>query len=140
MANRITNRDFFNAIRSNADIMTLPQNITADTVREWVDHQLELLDRKNVNKKPTKEQEQTAVLMDTVSQFLAENRGKAFTCADLIAANVFPAGTMSQRASAVCNNLWKAQRCDKGTLKNKTVFMASGSLGEVDGVKEFVKK
>lgn len=140
MTNRITNRDFFNAIRVNADMMNLPDRISADDVREWVDHQIELLDRKNVNKKPTKEQEQASVMADTVSIFLAENRDKCFTCADLIAEGVFPAGTMSQRASAICNRLVAEQRAEKGVLKGKTVFMAAGSFSQIPDVKEYKKK
>ena len=53
MATKNFNRDFFNAILSNVDAMTLPAGMTASEMREWATHQIDLLNRKNVNKKPT---------------------------------------------------------------------------------------
>ena len=57
MATKNFNRDFFNAILSNVDIMTLPSGMTAGEMREWATHQIDLLNRKNINKKPTATQE-----------------------------------------------------------------------------------
>ena len=57
MATKNFNRDFFNAILSNVDAMTLPAGMTASEMREWATHQIDLLNRKNVNKKPTATQE-----------------------------------------------------------------------------------
>lgn len=138
--NKLTNRNFFNAILSNADSLSLPAGMTATDVREWANHQIDLLDRKNINKKPTEAQEAAAIMMDTVSQFLAEHRGECFTCAELIAHEVFPAGTQSQRAASVCNKLVAADRAEKGTLKGKTVFMAPGVFDTIEGIKPYKSK
>lgn len=138
--NKLTNRNFFNTILSNVDTLSLPAGMTADDVREWANHQIDLLDRKNVNKKPTEAQEVAAAMMDTVSQFFAENHGKCYTCAELIALEVFPAGTQSQRAASVCNKLVAAQRAEKGVLKGKTVFMAPGVYDTIQGIKPYKSK
>ena len=45
MATKNFNRDFFNAILSNVDAMTLPSGMTADEMREWATHQIDLLNR-----------------------------------------------------------------------------------------------
>lgn len=138
--NKLTNRNFFNTILSNIDALSLPTGMTSDDVREWANHQIDLLDRKNINKKPTEAQEAAAAMMNTVSQFLAEHRGEYFTCAELIAHGVFPAGTQSQRAASVCNKLVAADRAEKGTLKGKTVFMTLGVFDTIEGIKPYKSK
>ena len=138
--NKLTNRNFFNTILSNIDVLSLPAGMTSDDVREWANHQIDLLDRKNINKKPTEAQEAAAAMMNTVSQFLAEHRGECFTCAELIAHGVFPAGTQSQRAASVCNKLVAADRAEKGTLKGKTVFMTLGVFDTIEGIKLYKSK
>ena len=138
--NKLTNRNFFNTILSNIDNLSLPTGMTSDDMREWANHQIDLLDRKNINKKPTEAQEAAAAMMNTVSQFLAEHCGECFTCAELIAHGVFPAGTQSQRAASVCNKLVAADRAEKGTLKGKTVFMTPGVFDTIEGIKPYKSK
>lgn len=140
MANKITNRDYFNMILSNVDTLTLPVNMTPDLVDKWAKHQIELLDRKNVNKKPTAQQAETADIMADVEDFLGRNQGKVFTCAELLDHGLFPASAQSQRAAAICNKLVAAGRAEKGVLKGKTVFMANGTFDTIQGIKEWVSK
>lgn len=144
VANKITNRDYFNMILSNIDSMTLicegKGEISPDSVREWAKHQIDLLDRKNVNKKPTAQQAETADIMAEVEDFLGRNQGKVFTCAELLDHGLFPASAQSQRAAAICNKLVAAGRAEKGVLKGKTVFMANGTFDTIQGIKEWVSK
>ena len=137
MATKNFNRDFFNAILSNVDNMAFPASMTADEMRKWAEHQIELLNRKNVNKKPTEAQEIAAATMASVQAFLEDNKGKYFTCSDLMAEGLFPSDKQSQYASHICNNLVKEGNAEKGTLKGKTVFMAPGTFDTIEGIKEY---
>ena len=69
MATKNFNRDFFNAILSNVDAMTLPAGMTASELRYLSTHQIDLLNRKIVNKKPTATQEAAAFSMENVQAF-----------------------------------------------------------------------
>lgn len=137
MATKNFNRDFFNAILSNVDIMTLPSGMTAGEMREWATHQIDLLNRKNVNKKPTATQEAAAVSMESVQAFLEAHKGECFTCSDLMTEGLFPADKQSQYASRICNNLVNEGNAEKGTLKGKTVFMAVGTFDTIEGIKPY---
>lgn len=137
MATKNFNRDFFNAILSNVDVMTLPAGMTTGEMREWATHQIDLLNRKNVNKKPTATQEAAAVSMENVQAFLNDHKGECFTCSDLMAAGLFPADKQSQYASRMCNNLVNEGSAEKGTLKGKTVFMAVGTFDTIEGIKPY---
>ena len=137
MATKNFNRDFFNAILSNVDAMTLPSGMTASEMREWATHQIDLLNRKNVNKKPTATQEAAAASMESVQAFLEAHKGECFTCSDLMTEGLFPADKQSQYASRICNNLVNEGKVEKGTLKGKTVFMAVGTFNNIEGIKAY---
>ena len=137
MATKNFNRDFFNAILSNVDAMTLPADMTASEMREWATHQIDLLNRKNVNKKPTSTQEAAAAAMESVQAFLKAHKSECFTCSDLMAEGLFPADKQSQYASRICNNLVNEGNAEKGTLKGKTVFMAVGTFDTIEGIKAY---
>ena len=137
MATKNFNRDFFNTILSNVDIMTLPAGMTAGEMREWATHQIDLLNRKNVNNKPTATQEAATASMESVQAFLEAHKGKCFTCSDLMTEGLFPADKQSQYASRICNNLVNEGNAEKGTLKGKTVFMAVGTFDTIEGIKPY---
>ena len=137
MATKNFNRDFFNAILSNVDAMTLPAGMTADEMREWATHQIDLLNRKNVNKKPTATQEDAAVDMDNAQAFLEAHKCECCACSDLMGERLFPADEQGQYASRICNNLVNEGNAEKGTLKGKTVFMAVGTFDTIEGIKAY---
>ena len=80
---RLTKRDFFNAILSKVDMDATYDISKGDTtvkvsgadVAGFLNHELELLDRKNtVDKKPTKTQQENEVIKSAVLSAMEANR------------------------------------------------------------------
>ena len=133
MATKNFNRDFFNAILSNVDAMTLPSGMTASEMREWATHQIDLLNRKNVSKKPTATQnagdkKPTAKQMenDAVKQVILDemtaNPDKLYTVTDLIKGVPELAEYSNQRVSALLRQMIDANTVVKTVDKRKSYF------------------
>ena len=76
MANKITQRDYFNMA------IDLATDAGRDDLVEFFKGRIEALDKKNANRKPTKEQEANAVLQDAIADALSA-AGKPVTIAEI---------------------------------------------------------
>ena len=118
MANKMTKRDYFNQILTN-------YNLKADEIA-FINHELELLDRKNASgsdKKPTATQVENERLKAIVVDFLSST-GKAYTVTDMIKACEDLSNLTNQKVSRLANDLVDENKIVKFSEKRKTYFKA----------------
>ncbi len=97
-----------------------------DMLVEFVDHELELLARKNSTKgdrKPTKTQTENIEYIELIEQTLT-NSGEAMTINDIIQANptFVDMNISNQKMSALLKKLVDSQKVEKFVEKKKTYF------------------
>ena len=114
---KMTKRDYFNQLLSNYPL-------TADE-KAFINHELELLNRKNVSgdKKPTATQIENERLKEVIVDFLHSSE-KAFTVTDMIKASPDLADLTNQKVSRLANDLVDENRIVKFSEKRKTYFKA----------------
>mgnify|MGYP002513117373 CR=1 FL=1 len=114
---KMTKRDYFNRILSNYPL-------TSDEIA-FINHELELLDRKNVSgdKKPTATQIENERLKNAIVEFLSAS-GNAYTVTDMIKACENLADLTNQKVSRLANDLVDENRIVKFSEKRKTYFKA----------------
>lgn len=122
MANKVTKKDNFNALRAlalaadNADLVA------------FVDHELELLARKAENRstKPTVRQDENAKIKDDLVSKMVY--GQWYRCAELQAMNEELAkGVGTQRTARLCNDMADPKKGDcrlRKKVDKKVVYFA----------------
>ena len=115
MANKMTQRDYFNEIIAMAEA-----NGRTD-LADFARGRIEALDKKSANKKPTKTQEANEVLKDTIEDVLSES-GKALTVTEILASGKFEALTSPQKISALLKQMIEAGRVAKSVEKKVSRF------------------
>ena len=124
MANKVTKKEMFNAIK--ATLKGEETSFTPDEMIAAIDHELALLAKKsNGSRKPTATQVANEGIKDAIKAVLAD--GKARTVSEIIADGDFAEGTTTQKISALCTLLIKAGEVTKAVDKKKSYF----SLTEV---------
>lgn len=118
MANKVTKKDNFNALRALA---LAAEN--ADLVA-FIDHELELLAKKSANRstKPTARQAENTEIKTKIVSVM--ETGKAYRCAEIKA--MIPAlaeGEGTQRTARLCNDLVSEGQLVK-TIDKKVVYFA----------------
>jgi len=118
MANKVTKKDNFNALRTLAVAAD-----NADLVA-FIDHELELLAKKAENRstKPTVRQAENAEIKTAIISSM--ERGRLYRCAEIKA--MIPAlaeGEGTQRTARLCNDLEKEKLLVK-TVDKKVVYFA----------------
>lgn len=105
-----------------------PYVFTHDEMISFIDAELALLAKKNNgDKKPTKDQERNAVIMDAICEYLAglPSEVEGATCTqiakDVLAVHC-PDEATPQKASALLRLLKQAVKVDSKEVKNKMVF------------------
>lgn len=85
--NKITKRDYFTAIRKvfeNYQFDTIDEGITTDDILGFIDHELELLDRRSAKRStPTKAQQEAAEIKTKIFNIL-DAAGASMTIAEII--------------------------------------------------------
>jgi len=124
MANKVTKKDNFLALRSLVECAIIDNNAE---LLAFIDHELELLERKSVNRstKPTVRQAQNAEIKDTIMCTL--EIGKLYRCAEIKA--LVPAlaeGEGTQRTARLCNDLAEAGMLRKVVDKKVVYFGLAG--------------
>lgn len=116
MANKVTKKDMFNAIKAVEGVASNPEMVA------FIDHELELLAKKSNGgtRKPTATQVANEGLKNTIKAILAD--GKARTVSEIIAEGAFAEGTTTQKISALCTLLIKAGEVTKTMDKKKSYF------------------
>lgn len=114
MANKPTKRDYF------AKLRVLAQN--EPELVEFIDHEVELLDKKNASKsgKQTERQKENAGLQDVIYNAMAE--GKQYTVSDLIAEVPALAGMNTQRVAPILTKMRNNVLVSREVVKGKAYF------------------
>lgn len=99
MANKMTKREKFNALLEIAEVKSNP------TLKEFIEHELELLEKKNASKSTTmtKEQKANAELKDKIVEEMQD--GKQYTITDMLKELPCCAELTNQKVSSLVRQL-----------------------------------
>lgn len=130
---RLTKRDFFNAILSKVDMDATYDiskgdatvKISGADVAGFLNHELELLDRKNtVDKKPTATQVANEGIKADIKAFLDAHKGEKFTVSALMKSVPAIAEASNQKVSSLVRQMVLDGQADRIEDKRKAYFTA----------------
>ena len=130
---RLTKRDFFNAALSSLDmnaVFTIPKGdatvkVSGADVAGFLNHELELLDRKNtVDKKPTATQVANEGIKADIKAFLDAHKGEKFTVSALMKSVPSIADASNQKVSSLVRQMVLDGQADRIEDKRKAYFTA----------------
>lgn len=125
MANKMTKVEMFNAIKALSEVKA-----NSDMVA-FIDHEIELLNRKAQNKKPTKTQAENESIK---AEILATLTDKGVTVTELQAKSDVLGTLSNQRVSALLRQLVEAEAVVKTVDKKKSYFSLAEVEAEADEV------
>lgn len=120
MANtKMTKRDYFNQVL--AIVENAKENIeNYEDVRNFVEHEIELLNKKKSNTKPTKTQVENEKIKARILEVLTEVN-EVMTISELMTADGLE-GYSNQKLSALANQLVKEEKVVKTSVKKVSYF------------------
>lgn len=130
---RLTKRDFFNAILSKVDMDATYDiskgdatvKVSGADVAGFLNHELELLDRKNtVDKKPTATQMANEGIKADIKAFLDTHKGEKFTVSALMKSVPAIADASNQKVSSLVRQMVLDGQADRIEDKRKAYFTA----------------
>ena len=130
---RLTKRDFFNAILSKVDMDAIYDiskgdatvKVSGADVAGFLNHELELLDRKNtVDKKPTATQVANEGIKADIKAFLDTHKGEKFTVSALMKSVPAIADASNQKVSSLVRQMVLDGQADRIEDKRKAYFTA----------------
>ena len=130
---RLTKRDFFNAILSKVDMDAIYDiskgdatvKVSGADVAGFLNHELELLDRKNtVDKKPTATQVANEGIKADIKAFLDAHKGEKFTVSALMKSVPAIAEASNQKVSSLVRQMVLDGQADRIEDKRKAYFTA----------------
>ena len=130
---RLTKRDFFNAILSKVDMDATYDiskgdatvKVSGADVAGFLNHELELLDRKNtVEKKPTATQVANEGIKADIKAFLDTHKGEKFTVSALMKSVPSIAEASNQKVSSLVRQMVLDGQADRIEDKRKAYFTA----------------
>ena len=130
---RLTKRDFFNAILSKVDMDATYDiskgdatvKVSGADVGGFLNHELELLDRKNtVDKKPTATQVANEGIKADIKAFLDAHKGEKFTVSALMKSVPSIADASNQKVSSLVRQMVLDGQADRIEDKRKAYFTA----------------
>lgn len=130
MANKMTQRDYFNAIIAMAK--GEPTKVPAEDIVAFVNERIAALDKKSANRKPTKAQTEN----EGVKAVILEVLGKAenpLTVTEVLKADERLADFTTQKISALMTLLVKAGEVEKTIEKRVSRFAVAEVKDEVEG-------
>lgn len=113
MEKKMTKREMFTAIREVV--------IDNEDMVKFIDHELELLNKKSSSKKMTKTQEENVVLKDKIVEVLGGFENGA-TASEVLGASEDFTGFSNQKISALLKQLVDEKRVVKTSDKKKSIF------------------
>lgn len=113
MANKTTKREVINAMLAEEVI------IANDTYKAYLEHELELLDKKAANKKPSKTQEENVEIKAEIVSVLSEEKA---TVSELMTKSDILKGLSNQKISALLRQLVEEGKAVKTIDKKKSYF------------------
>ena len=112
---KITKKEMFNLIKGVAGL--------TDEMKSFIDHEIELLDKKNASKKPTKAQTENETYKAEVLKVFAEvGEGATLTVTEILKASEVLKEFSTQKVSALCKLLEGDGLLVKVTDKKKTFY------------------
>jgi len=117
MANKITQKDYFNGLM--AFVKGEETSFTKDDFIEFIEGRIALLDKKSTSKKATKNQEENEVLKDTVLEALTD---EGTTVSDLMTKSEVLGGLSNQKVSALLRMLVADGKVVKYADGKKSMF------------------
>lgn len=130
MANKITKKEMFNAIKAVLQREDVEVNgaIAKSDMVDALDHEVDLLEKKALNKKATKNQEQNEVLKDEILNVLTD---VGATITDIQAKSDVLASLNNQKITALLRQLKENGKVVKTYDKKKAYFaLASDEVEE----------
>lgn len=130
---RLTKRDFFTAILSKVDMDAIYDiskgdatvKVSGADVAGFLNHELELLDRKNtVDKKPTATQVANEGIKADIKAFLDAHKGEKFTVSALMKSVPAIADASNQKVSSLVRQMVLDGQADRIEDKRKAYFTA----------------
>ena len=130
---RLTKRDFFNAILSKVDMDATYDiskgdatvKVSGADVAGFLNHELELLDRKNtVDKKPTATQVANEGIKADIKAFRDAHKGEKFTVSALMKSVPAIADASNQKVSSLVRQMVLDGQADRIEDKRKAYFTA----------------
>ena len=130
---RLTKRDFFTAILSKVDMDAIYDiskgdatvKVSGADVAGFLNHELELLDRKNtVDKKPTATQVANEGIKADIKAFLDTHKGEKFTVSALMKSVPSIADASNQKVSSLVRQMVLDGQADRIEDKRKAYFTA----------------
>ena len=130
---RLTKRDIFNAILSKVDMDATYDiskgdatvKVSGADVAGFLNHELELLDRKNtVDKKPTATQVANEGIKADIKAFLDAHKGEKFTVSALMKSVPSIADASNQKVSSLVRQMVLDGQADRIEDKRKAYFTA----------------
>ena len=130
---RLTKRDFFTAILSKVDMDAtydiskgdVTVKVSGADVAGFLNHELELLDRKNtVDKKPTATQVANEGIKADIKAFLDAHKGEKFTVSALMKSVPAIADASNQKVSSLVRQMVLDGQADRIEDKRKAYFTA----------------
>ena len=130
---RLTKRDFFNAILSKVDMDATYDiskgdatvKVSGADVAGFLNHELELLDRKNtVDKKPTATQVANEGIKADIKAFLDTHKGEKFTVSALMKSVPAIADASNQKVSSLVRQMVLDGQADRIEDKRRAYFPA----------------
>jgi len=115
MEKKITKVDRFNQLKAITEVAE-----NADLVA-FIDHEIELLQKKSASKKPTKTQEANEGLKDIILTVLTS---EGMTASEVLASADEFSGLSNQKISTLLNQLVKDGKIEKVTDSRKSIFKA----------------
>lgn len=115
MANKITKVEMFEAIKAVEAVAVNEEMV------KFIDHEIELLNKKSANKKATKTQEENVGFKAEIKRVLEEAEG-GMTVTEIQAKSEVLGGLSNQRVSALLRQLKDEGVVDKTIDKKKSYF------------------
>lgn len=115
MTKKVTKREMLGRIKAVAEVAANEEMVA------FIDHEIELLDKKSANKKPSKTEEANAVLREEIVEVLG-NSDAPMTASDVLKGSEMFEGMSNQKISALLRQLVNDGKVVKATDKRKTVF------------------
>lgn len=116
MANKRTNREWFELIAACGEVQAIKG------ANEWIDHQIELLDKKKASGRSNPNAKEYETLTADILAFMV--RGEKYRVSDVMAGVAVPDGLTASTSlfSARLNDLVKVGTVGKETVKGKVMF------------------
>jgi hypothetical protein len=113
MEKKITKKEMFTMIKEVEGVASNPDMVS------FIDHEIELLNNRNSNKKPTKTQIENEDLKEIV---LGTLNAEGMTASEVLASSLDFSGMSNQKISSLLNALVKEEKVVKFKDKKRTLF------------------